>query len=287
MEMTMEMVVATRAEILARVIYPESAEVDAREVLEQAERLAQAVGSDRRRAIVWVRQILSHEAVTLPVLMALGFDRWFVDAADTVGMRHRESVQDYVKRVAACHDPDVIAVAVAAFDERIHAGVDEQKGTLAAYEEGRGVLERAADALARKQPGNRTPGDGLADDRPTAADRRKALMELIVHTNSAQDAMAELMQGGDDLYWELTRRERDLLVHDLHDLLQIVGVLVIGVTAKKNENTTADKKTLYEAETRGTNLTQAMETIARTIARRLLDLNEAAAGENPGGGTVH
>ena len=287
MEMTMEMVVATRAEILARVIYPESAEVDAREVLEQAERLAQAVGSDRRRAIVWLRQILSHEPVTSPVLLALGFDRWFVEAADTVGMRQRENVQDYAKRLAACHDPDVIAVAVAAFDERIHAGVEEQEGTLAAYKEARGVLERAADALARKQPGDSPPGDGLADDRPTATDQRKALMELIVHTNSAQDAMAELMQGGDDLYWELTRRERDLLVHDLHDLLQIVGVLVIGVTAKKNENTAADKKTLYEAETKGTNLTQAMETMARTIARRLRDLNEAASGEKPGGGTVH
>ena len=152
MEMTMEMVVATRAEILARVICPESAEVDAREVLEQAERLAQAVGSDRRRAIVWLRQILSHEPVTSPVLLALGFDRWFVEAADTVGMRQRENVQDHAKRLAACHDPDVIAVAVAAFDERIHAGVEEQEGTLAAYKEGRGVLERAAAALARRPP---------------------------------------------------------------------------------------------------------------------------------------
>lgn len=152
MEMTMEMVVATRAEILARVICPESAEVDAREVLEQAERLAQAVGSDRRRAIVWLRQILSHEPVTNPVLLALGFDRWFVEAADTVGMRQRENVQDHAKRLAACHDPDVIAVAVAAFDERIHAGVEEQEGTLAAYKEGRGVLERAAAALARRPP---------------------------------------------------------------------------------------------------------------------------------------
>ena len=114
------------------------------------------------------------------ILKALGFDRWVVDAADTLSIRYRESVRDYAKRIAACDDTDVLAVAVALIENQIKEGVEHQDGTLAAWKKARRVLKRATDALA-KQParrhaagwrGGRQPPDGAgAAQRVEAVDR--------------------------------------------------------------------------------------------------------------------
>ena len=122
------MVTAARANILARVIRALTADGDARPAFEQAERVAQAVRTERQRAILWLHQTLNHEAVTWEILIALGFDQRVVDAADTLGRRHRESVRDYAKRVAACDDTDVLAVAVAVIDNQIEVGVEQPAG---------------------------------------------------------------------------------------------------------------------------------------------------------------
>ena len=55
---------AARAETLARLLHgkPDVGEG----ALERAERVAHAVGTDRRRAMVWVRQTLAYEGVTRP-----------------------------------------------------------------------------------------------------------------------------------------------------------------------------------------------------------------------------
>ena len=151
-ETTMDMATAMRACILAGVIHGQTADGDARPAIEQAKRVAQAVQTDRQRAILWLHQTLNHEAVTWEILIALGFDQQVVDAADTLGRRYRESVRDYAKRVAACEDTDVLAVAVAAIDYQIEVGVEQPDGTLGAYKKARRVLQRAADALANQTP---------------------------------------------------------------------------------------------------------------------------------------
>ena len=162
-------VTAARAYILAGVIHGQTADGDARPAIEQAKRVAQAVRTERQRAILWLHQTLNHEAVTWEILIALGFDQRLVDAADTLSRRCRESVRDYAKRVAACDDTDVLAVAVAAIDNQSEEGGEQQDGTLAAYKKARRVLQRAADALANQQPGDTPPAGGVADDRPTEA----------------------------------------------------------------------------------------------------------------------
>ena len=55
----------------------------------------------------------------------------------------------------------------------------------------------------------------------------------------------------------------------MHDLMQVVALLVIDVTARENENTYEDRMTLAESRAKGVGLTQGMETMARTVARRL------------------
>ena len=45
--------------------------------------------------------------------------------------------------------------------------------------------------------------------------------------------------------------------------------------------------TLAESRTRGVSLTQAMEAMAQTIARRLRDFHEAQRGERVENGNVH
>ena len=87
MQTTTELLAAVRAQILARLIYGEPADDEARRAHEQVERVAQAVGTDRQRAIVWLQHVLEHEEVTLPIPVALGFDRWLVEAADTLVCR--------------------------------------------------------------------------------------------------------------------------------------------------------------------------------------------------------
>ena len=63
--------------------------------------------------------------------------------------------------------------------------------------------------------------------------------------------------------------DRDLLVANVHDLMQIVGVLVFDVTARDNENTHEDRMTLAKARTKEVNPIQGLETMALTIAHRL------------------
>ena len=294
MQTTTELLAAVRAQILARLIYGEPADDEARRAHEQVERVAQAVGTDRQRAIVWLRHVLEHEEVTLPIPVALGFDRWLVEAADTLGslgMRHRESVRDYAKRVAACNDADVLAVAVAAIDDQIGEGIEEHHGTTAAYKKARRVLKRAADALAKQQPGDAPPAGGVADNRPSAPDLRNALMALVEHANGAQDAMMRMMRGPGNVPWEVSERlsldDLRLLVANLHDLIQVVAMLVIDVTAREGENTYEDRMTLVESRTRGVSLTQAMEAVAQTIARRLRDFHEAQRGERVENRNMH
>ena len=226
--------------------------------------------------------------------MALGFDRWLVEAADTVGslgMRHRESVRDYAKRVATCNDADVLAVAVAAIDDQIGEAIEEHEGTTATYKKVRRVLKRAADALAKQQPGDAPPAGGVADNRPSAPDLRNALMALVEHANGAQDAMMRMMRGPGNVPWEVSERlsldDLRLLVANLHDLIQVVAMLVIDVTAREGENTYEDRMTLVESRTRGVSLTQAMEAVAQTIARRLRDFHEAQRGERVANRNVH
>ena len=55
----------------------------------------------------------------------------------------------------------------------------------------------------------------------------------------------------------------------MHDLMQVVALLVIDVTARENENTYEDRMTLAESRAKGVGLTQGMETMARTVACRL------------------
>ena len=118
----------------------------------------------------------------------------------------------------------------------------------------------------------------MADNRPTAPALRSALKRLTDHTTGARDAMMQMMRGpGNSVPWEVSERlspdDLGLLVVSLHDLMQVVSLLVIDVTARENEDTYEDRMTLAESRTDGVILTQGMETMARTVARRLRDFN--------------
>ena len=203
----------------------------------------------------------------------------------------RQHLRDYAKRIAACNDTDVLAVAVAAIDNQIKEGVEQQDGTLPEYNKARRVLKRAADALANQQPGATPPAGGVADNGPTAPALCNALMKLVDHTNGARGAMMEMMRGPGNVPWEVSERlsldDLELLVVSMHDLMQVVALLVIDVTARENENTYEDRMTLAESRAEGVSLTEGMETMARTVARRLRDFNEAQRGEEPENGKVH
>ena len=69
--------------------------------------------------------------------------------------------------------------------------------------------------------------------------------------------------------------------------MQVIALLVVDVTARNNENTYDDRMTLVECRTKGINLMQGMERIAKTTARRLRDFNEAHGGEQLENGKVH
>ena len=263
-------VTAARAYILAGVIHGQTADGDARPAIEQAKRVAQAVRTERQRAILWLHQTLNHEAVTWEILIALGFDQRLVDAADTLSRRCRESVRDYAKRVAACDDTDVLAVAVAAIDNQSEEGGEQQDGTLAAYKKARRVLQRAADALANQQPGDTPPAGGVADDRPTEPDLRTALMTLMEHTAGAQEAMFRTMQllhhHGES--WQISGNDMQLLLGNVHDVMLVVALLFIDLTAEGNEKRSAeDRMRLLKTRT----WREGIETSTRTIARRLRD----------------
>ena len=243
-ETTTDFATAARANIFARMVHGLTADGDARPAFEQAKRVAQAVRTERQRAILWLHQTLNHAAVTWEILMALGFDQQVVDAADTLGRRCRESVLDYAKRVAACDDTDVLAVAVALIDHQIEVGVEQPDGTLAAYKEARRVLKRAADALANQQPGATPPAGGVADDRPTEPALRTAVMTLMEHTNAARDAMVRIMyhlqQHGES--WQISGNDMQLVLDTVHDLMMVVALLVVELTAKQNDKTSAEER---------------------------------------------
>ena len=274
---------AVRANIFARMIHGLTADGDVRLAFEQAKRVAQAVRTERQRAILWLHQTLNHAAVTWEILIALEFDQQVVDAADTLGRRCRESVLDYAKRVATCDDTEVLAVAVALMDNQIEVGVELPDGTLAAYKEARRVLKRAADALAN-QPGATPPAGGVADDRPTEPALRTAVMTLMEHTNAARDEMVRIMhhlyQHGES--WEIRESDLKLLLGTVHDMMLVVALLVVELTAKQNDKTSAEERMrLFRTKT----FREGIETFTRTIARRLRDLCDG--GEESENGTVH
>ena len=290
-----DLVAATRAEILARLIYGEPADEAAHRAHAQVERMTQAAGCHRQRAILWLNHILKHEAVTHPMPVVLGFDTRLVEAADTLGVRHRESLREYAKRLAACNDADLLAVAVIAIDDQIGEGIENPEHTPAAYKRARRVLKRAADALANQQPGETPPAGGAVDNLPTAPALRNALEALVGHTNGAQDAMMEMMRGPGNVPWEVTARlaseDVGLLVINLHDLMRVVAMLIIDLTVRGDETTYEDRMTLVESRTKGVTLMQGMETMAQTIARRLRSFNESHReshqDEVPENGKVH
>ena len=290
MQTKMGFTTATRAETLARLLHGEREGAEGR-ALERAERLAHMVETDWRRAIVWLRQTLDYEGVTRPVLAGLGFDWLGIDAADTLVVRQAESVRAYAKRVAACNDGDVLAVAVAAIDDEIREGTEGQHDTRSAYKEARRVLQRAADALPNQQPGDPPPAGGVVDNLPTAPALRNALLSLVDHTDGAQHAMMEMQRGPGNVPWggveRLSPDDLVLLVATLHDLLQVVGKLVIDVTTRGDENTYEDGMTLVEIETKGVSLMQAMATMGKTVARRLQDFIKWQSDGGPKDEKVH
>ncbi len=291
MQTTPDLVAAARAELFARLIYNDEGDEDARRALEHIERVVQVVGTHRQQAILWLRHLLNHEKVDPHVLVAFGFDSRLVDRADTLRMCPRESLRDYAKRLAVCQDSDVLSLAVAALDDRISQGIDDQPGTVAGYEEVRRILKRAADALAKRRLAEQPSAGGATDDRPTAPALRGALMALVEHTEGVQDAMMRMTTDPRNAPWKIRERlsfaDLDLLVMSIHDLMQVVGALVIDMTARKTEDTSEAKGALFDAAKKGVPLSQAMETIARTIARRLRDSSEAYGGEGHEEGKIH
>ena len=272
-ETTTDLVTMARAETLARVIHGQTADGDARAAIKQAKRVAQAVRTDRQRAILWSHQALNHEAVTWEILIVLGVDQLVADAADTLGRRCRESVLDYAKRVAACDDTDVLAVAVALIDNQIEEGVEQQNDTLVAYKKARRVLKRAA-ARANQQPGATSPAGEVADDRPTEPALRTAVMTLMEHSKGAENAMFRIMEllhhHGES--WQISGNDMQLVLGNVHDVMLVVALLFIELTAEGNEKTFAeDRRRLFKTK----NIREGMEMSVRTIARRLRDLSSS------------
>ena len=188
MQTGMDFATAGRAEILARLLHGVR-DVEEDRALERAERVAHAVGTDRRRAIEWLRQTLDYEEVTRAVLIGLGFDSLLVDAADTLVVRQRESVLAYAKRVAACRNADVVAVAVAAIEDEIREGIERPQGARRAYKKALRVLRGAADALAKQQPGDAPPAGGVGYNLSAAPALNNALLALFDHIHAAEQAM--------------------------------------------------------------------------------------------------
>ena len=88
-ETTTDFATMARAETLARVIHGLTADGDARPAFEQAKRVAQAVRTDRQRAILWSHQTLNHEAVTWEILIVLGVDQLGAQRVVRQGGRRR------------------------------------------------------------------------------------------------------------------------------------------------------------------------------------------------------
>ena len=145
------------------------------------------------------------------------------------------------------------------------------------------MLQRAVGA---RQPGGPPPAGEVADG-PPAADLSDELLALVDHADGAQDAMRRMLRHpGQGLRGSLERlspEDRDFLLGNLHDLLQVVGVLVFDVTAREDVDTREDRMALAKARTR-VNPTAAMTTMALTIAHRLQECNAAHRGDNPKNG---
>ena len=131
----------------------------------------------------------------------------------------------------------------------------------------------------------------MADNRPTAPALRSALKRLTDHTTGAREAMMQMMRGPANVPWEVSERlspdDLELLIGSMHALIQVVGLLVIDVTARENEDTYEDRMTLAESRMEGVSLMKGMATIARTIARRVRDFNEWHGGEELENGKMH
>ena len=277
-----DFVTAARARTLVKMLCDG---YDADPGFEQSKRVARAMGTDRRRAVVWVRLILAESWGTRRQLLQLGFDRSVVDAAATLVQRGGESVREYAQRVAACPDPDVPAVAGAATDDEIDEEAGIHRDLQAESKEARRVLKRAVGA---RPLGGPPPAGEAADDRPPA-DLSAELLALVDHADGAQDAMRRMLRDpGQGLRGSLERLspdDRDLLVGNLHDLLQVVGVLVFEVTARDDEDGHEDRTALAKARTE-VKPTEAMETMALTIAHRLQEFHAAHRGDGPENGKV-
>ena len=277
-----DFVTAARASTLVQML---SDEYDADPDFEKSQRVARAMGTARQRAVVWVRLILAEEWGTRRQLLQLGFERSVVDAAATLVKRGGEGVREYARRVAACQDPDVLAVALAALDDEIDDEAELHRALQAACKEGRRVLARAVGA---RQPGDPPPAGEAADDRPPA-DLHDELLALVDHADGAQDAMRRMLrdpgQGLRGSLEHLSPDDRDLLVGHLHDLLQVVGVVVFDVTAREGDHAQEDRAALAKAGT-GMNSMEAMETMALTIAHRLQRFRSARRGDEPENGKV-
>ena len=272
MPTTWDYVIAERAAVLAQLL-----DRGEGRALEQAERVARAVETDRQRGIVWVRHIRDSERVRRVVLMMLGFDGWVLNAADTLVVRQQESLLGYADRVAAGTDTDVLAVAIAAIEDDIREGTDGQRGSPADYEWARQVLKGAA----AQQLGDPPPTGGVAGDRPTAPALRDALRALVGSTDGAGTAMRLMMRGpGNEpraVRGRLSKDDREQLFVALHSLLQVMMALVIDVTAE-------DRVTMVESETK---VVHGMETMALTLAHQLREFLERYRGDEPENGKVH
>ena len=279
------------AEILARLLYGRRS-LGEGDTFERDERVADALWTHgRQRALVWLRQTLEYDGVSHRVLHGLEFDWPLVDNARTLAVRPGEDRQAYAERVAACEDADVLAVAVATIDDEIREAKDQQ-GARDAYREVRRVLSRAADALPTEPSGDLPRVGAPEHTRPSARAQHEALLSLVDHATGAERALQDILRGPEDEPGEAIERlspdDMELLLDSLHKLLQVAGMVVIGMTTREGEITYEDRRALEEGSTEEVSLMEEMRASAEMIARRLRDaIEDASLGEKPEDGKVH
>ena len=79
----------------------------------------------------------------------------------------------------------------------------------------------------------------------------------------------------------ISESDLKLLLDNVHDLMLVVALLVVDLTAKQNEKTAEERMRLFQTK----NFREGMETFTRTITRRLRDFCDG--GEESENGTVH
>ena len=283
MAITWDYLIAERAKMLAQLRHGDR-DRGAGRAFEQAERVARAVETDRQRGIVWVRHLLDDKGVRRAVLRVLDFDGWVLNAADTLVVRPWESLLEYADRIAMGMDTDVLAVAIAAIEDDMREGIDEQRGSPAEYESARRVLKGAA----AQQRGDPPATGGVAGDRLLARVLREAFRALVGSITGAGTAMRLMMRGpGDEplaVRGRLSKDDTDQLFVALHSLLQVLMALVLDVTGQEDENLDEDRVTREESET---DPVHGMETMALTLAHRLREFNERRRGDEPENGEAH